>query len=49
VWVASEADGSHLAEHPLKSPVVWDGMAAADGKLFLSTADGTVICLGSRP
>jgi len=44
VWVCSETDGSKLAEYPLPSPVVWDGMAATDGKLFLSTCDGSVLC-----
>ena len=26
--------------------VVWDGMAASGGRLYLSTADGQVVCLG---
>jgi outer membrane protein assembly factor BamB len=29
-------------------PPVWDGLAAADGHLFLSTDDGRVVCLGQR-
>ena len=29
-------------------PPVWDGLAAADGRLFLSTDDGRVVCLGQR-
>jgi len=49
VWICSETDGGKLAEYPLPSPVVWDGMAAAGGKLFLSTYDGTVQCFaGAR-
>ena len=44
VWICSETDGGKLAEYPLPSPVVWDGMAAAGGKLFLSTCDGSVLC-----
>jgi outer membrane protein assembly factor BamB len=32
----------------LPAPPVWDGMAAAEGKLFLSTVDGCVTCLGAR-
>ena len=45
VWVCSETDGSKLAEIALESPAVWDGMAAADGRLLLSTVDGSVLCL----
>ena len=45
IWVASCQDGSKVAEYQLESPVVWDGMAAANGKLFLSTSDGAVHCL----
>lgn len=45
VWVCSERDGGKVAEHRLDSPVAWDGMAAAAGKLFVATADGSVLCL----
>ena len=31
----------------LASPPVWDGMAAVDGKLFVSSMDGRVVCLGA--
>ena len=48
LWVCSEADGAKIAELPLPSPVVWDGMAAANEKLFVATADGTVVCLGEK-
>jgi hypothetical protein len=44
IWTVSAKDGSKLADYPLESPVVWDGMAAADEKLFLSTLDGAVLC-----
>jgi len=44
VWVVSAADGSKVAEHKLDTPVVWDGMAAANGALFLSLQDGSVRC-----
>lgn len=45
VWVCAQADGAKVGEHPLESPVAWDAMAAAGGKLFLATADGSVVCL----
>jgi hypothetical protein len=43
----STADGHPHAHTPLPSPPVWDGMAAADGCLFLATRDGRVLCLAS--
>jgi len=40
-------DGRKLVE--LKPGVAaWDGLAAARGRLFLSTQDGRVMCLGAR-
>jgi len=44
----STADGKKLAEHKLDSAPTWDGMAAAAGRLYLSTMDGKVLCLGGR-
>ncbi len=44
IWVVSAADGSKIAEHKLDAPVVWDGMAAANGGLFVSQSNGTVQC-----
>ncbi|MDZ7616062.1 MAG: PQQ-binding-like beta-propeller repeat protein, partial [Patescibacteria group bacterium] len=43
--VLSAAHGSRLAERELPAPI-WDGMAAAGGRLFVSTQAGTLICLG---
>ena len=39
-------DGNKLAVFRLDSPPVFDGMAAANGRLFMSTMDGKVSCLG---
>jgi hypothetical protein len=44
----SKSDGRKLAELKLPSSPVFDGMIAADGKLFLSLKDGSVICMGNR-
>ncbi len=46
VWVCSESGGTRVAQHALESPVVWDGMAAAHGRLYLATVDGKLLCLG---
>jgi hypothetical protein len=41
----SATDGKTLADYELPSPPVFDGMAAAQGRLYLSTRMGKVICL----
>ena len=38
-------DGSTLGEQTLVQPV-WDGLAAAGGRLYLTTMDGRLLCLG---
>ncbi len=45
--VVSAADGSTLAEYQLDALPAWDGMAAASGRLYMSTTDGNVICYGA--
>ena len=44
--VVSATDGKTLAEYELKSPPVFDGMAAAGGRLYLSTKNGEIVCMG---
>lgn len=39
--------GTALGGHALAAPVNWDGMAAAGRRLFLSTADGRLVCMAS--
>ena len=46
--VVSAADGTKLAEYKLESPPVFDGMIAADGRLYISTLDGRLLCMGKR-
>jgi hypothetical protein len=41
------ADGKAVARAALPPPV-WDGMAAAEGRLFVSTRAGEVVCLAGR-
>jgi outer membrane protein assembly factor BamB len=48
LWIASTKDGGKVAEIPLDAPPVWDGLAAAGGRLYVSTADGKVRCLGKK-
>lgn len=47
LWAWAAADGKRLGRRDLPPPV-WDGMAAARGALYVSTADGRVICLGGK-
>lgn len=45
----SATDGKTLFEYHLNSLPTWDGMATANGKLYVSTSGGTVNCFaGSR-
>lgn len=44
LWAVSTADGKTLAKHRLSAPPVLDGMAAAGGRLYVSTTDGRVAC-----
>jgi hypothetical protein len=48
LWAASASTGKKLARYALDAPPAWDSLAAANGQLFLSLADGRVICMGPR-
>lgn len=42
----SKTDGSATYKTKLPSPPVWDGMAAAEKRLFISLTNGQVVCYG---
>jgi outer membrane protein assembly factor BamB len=44
----SATDGTPLSESSLDSPPVFDGMIAANGKLFVSLRDGSLTCLAAE-
>ena len=44
--VLKKSDGAKVSEMDLPSPPVYDGAAAAYGKLYLSLKDGKLTCLG---
>ena len=46
LMAASKEDGKKLSAYHLDSSPVFDGMAAAHGRLFLAMLDGSVLCLG---
>ncbi len=45
LWAASASTGEKLAEYTLDAPPAWDGLAAANGMLFLTLADGRLLCM----
>lgn len=44
--IVDATDGKQLAEYKLKSPPVFDGMIAADSRVFISSQDGSISCFG---
>lgn len=40
------SDGRKLAEYKLDSPPIFDGMIAANGRLYISTQNSRLLCLG---
>jgi len=46
--VDSRTDGKVMQELTLASVPIFDGMASANGKLFISCADGSLICLAAE-
>jgi outer membrane protein assembly factor BamB len=48
LYVASTADGKELARYELDGSPVFDGMAAADGRLYISMKSGNVLCLAAK-
>ena len=47
LWLVAKADGKPLARYALASPPVFDGLAAAGGRLIACLLDGTVRCLAA--
>jgi len=48
LWSVSATDGKKLAELELDSAPVFDGLIAAEKRLFASITDGTVRCFGKK-
>jgi len=48
LWAFSAADGRRLSALKLDAPPVFDGMAAAGERLYLSTLDGRLHCFGRK-
>jgi hypothetical protein len=41
-------DGERRAEYTLRSTPVYDGMAAAGGRLIITLRDGSVVCMSEE-
>ena len=48
VFVVSAADGSSKSTFQIERPPVFDGMAAANGKLFVSLQNGKLLCYSAK-
>jgi len=48
LWAVSTEDGEKTAEYKLSAPPTYDGLAAANGKLYLTTRDGKVLCMSAK-
>ena len=44
----SADDGTILAEHKLQATPVFDGLIAANNRLYLSLENGMILCMGSN-
>jgi hypothetical protein len=44
--VYSKDDGEQISTYKLTSAPIYDGMAAAEGKLFITLKNGTIVCYG---
>ena len=48
LWVVSANNGRRLAEYKLESMPAFDGMIAADGRLYMVSEDGSLMCMGNE-
>jgi hypothetical protein len=48
LWAISTQNGKRLVEYKLNSLPVWDGMIAANSKLYLTTMTGDVMCFAEN-
>ncbi|MHC4890265.1 MAG: hypothetical protein ACYTEO_12485, partial [Planctomycetota bacterium] len=48
LWAASASTGEKVAEYRLDAPPVWDGMAVANGRVFIALQDGRVLCMSGK-
>ena len=44
LWAVSTTDGRKIAEYELDAPPAFDGLIAAQERLYITTVDGRVSC-----
>jgi hypothetical protein len=44
LWLLSKEDASILAQYDLEAAPILDGMAIANGRLYIATANGELMC-----
>ena len=49
LFAVSASNGKKLAEYQLDSLPIFDGMAAANNRLYLATENGKILCFAGRP
>lgn len=49
IQVLSSDKGQKTAEHTFSSPLTYNGLAIAAGKVYATFADGSAVCLGRKP
>jgi hypothetical protein len=47
LMVVSALDGKKLSELKLDAPPVWDGMAGANGRLYIAGTNGKIVCVNT--
>jgi hypothetical protein len=48
LWIMAIRDGSKLSDLALEAPPVWDGIAVAGGRVYVSRLDGVMECLSGK-
>jgi outer membrane protein assembly factor BamB len=48
LWVVDSEDGSKLAEYEMDETPVFDGMISVDGRIYIATENGRLICMGQE-
>jgi outer membrane protein assembly factor BamB len=48
LWLMSTRDGAKVNEITLEAPPIWDGIAVAKGRLYVSKVDGTLECFSDK-
>jgi hypothetical protein len=48
LWFISANDGTKVSTINLEAPPIWDGIAVANERLYISRADGVIECLSGK-